>query len=585
MPRLMLGDEVLWQFGATRMGTMHFWHVDVRDASGRRTTTEAYGFAAGSTFALVPDLAGMDPARVEREGQGLPDMASLPTRDALYYGGLLYWAITDNLEEEASRSSDAVALRLPSIGAFAPSYEVSFFFGIPRSGFIAGQVTDIKAARLGLAVKNEDDRQRLSLHLGSTGSMAEEAIWPLLTGTYRQGLGISASTVIKLAIDNGQRIFQIDQSNLDVALGQLQLSSFAEEEIRQSVNAGLIAITPEREVSMGSWRGAGYVIYDPQTGSSLQRIEGGLSGGINVGCILVAVSLSILCNTRLIAALERFLLRYVARLELFQVIATAAAALFAPILPLIAVIDAVIFTIGIAQAVYEVSMWVNSIINEWGSLTPEEKAQLGIDTINNIACSYVPPCLQKYASWFGVDVSAGGIAAGLGFGGGDGSGGDDRGNDTPRGNPVAIGSGVKWQNEFDYQGDGAFPLHFERTYMSAVPNLSGYVGAKWSASYFQNLRLPQSMDGSPFLNIDLVARWRRVSSSVTAVVHGNVGSATRSAAPPAARRARQRSSASRHYADTDMGELPDCWYVTRRSSVVQYLPLLTHSLNSIQPHS
>ena len=63
MPRLMLGDEVLWQFGATRMGTMHFWHVDVRDASGRRTTTEAYGFAAGSTFALAPDLAGMDPAR------------------------------------------------------------------------------------------------------------------------------------------------------------------------------------------------------------------------------------------------------------------------------------------------------------------------------------------------------------------------------------------------------------------------------------------------------------------------------------------------------------------------------------------
>ncbi len=498
IPRLMLDDEVLWQSGTTRMGTMHYWHIDVRDAGGRRTTTEAYQFAAGSTFALVPDLVGMDPARVGREGADLPDMASLPTRDALYYGGLLYWAIADNLEEEASRSSDAVALRLPSIGAFAQSYEISYFFGVPRSGFIAGQVTDIKAARLGLTVKNEDDRRQLSLHIGSAGSMAEGAIWPLLTGTERQGLGISASTVIKLAIDNGQRIFQIDRSNLNVALGQLHLSSFAEDEIRQSVDAGLIAIAPEREVSIGRWSGAGYVIYDPQTGSSLQRIEGGLAGGINVGCILVAVSLAILCNTRLIAALESFLFRYAKRFALFQVIASAAAALFAPILPALLVIDAVLYTIGIAQAVYEVSMWLNSIINEWGSLTPEEKAQLGIDTINNIACSYVPPCLRKFASFLGIDLSAGAIADGLGFSGGDGSDDDDRGGDTPRGNPVAIGSGVKWQTESDYHGDGAFPLHFERTYMSAVPNLSGFVGAKWSASYFQNLRLPQSLDGSPF---------------------------------------------------------------------------------------
>ncbi|MCB1570530.1 MAG: hypothetical protein KDI72_05705, partial [Xanthomonadales bacterium] len=264
------------------------------------------------------------------------------------------------------------------------------------------------------------------------------------------------------------------------------------------MNAGLIVVAHEREVSYGRWRGAGYVIYDPQTGNSLQRIEGGLSGGINVGCIVVAVALYILCNTRIIESIKRFLLRYIGRLAAFETVAAALGAIFAPIIPVLVVIDAVLIAVGIAYAVYEVSMWLSSIIDEWGSLTPEEKAQLGIDTINNIACSYVPPCLRKIASWLGVDLSAGGIASALGFDGGDGSHDDDRGSDTPRGNPVAIGSGVKWQTEHDYQGDGAFPLHFERTYMSAVPNLSGYVGAKWSASYFQNLRLPQSVDGSPF---------------------------------------------------------------------------------------
>ncbi|MEO8010912.1 MAG: transglutaminase-like domain-containing protein, partial [Dokdonella sp.] len=84
IPRVMLGDEVLWQSNSTRMGVMHYWHVDVRDASGQVTTTEAYQFAAGSTIALVADLVGVTPERVEREGAALADVALLPTRDALY---------------------------------------------------------------------------------------------------------------------------------------------------------------------------------------------------------------------------------------------------------------------------------------------------------------------------------------------------------------------------------------------------------------------------------------------------------------------------------------------------------------------
>ena len=302
IPRLMLGDEVLFQGGAVRMGTQHFWHVNVKDAQGSTTTTEAYQFAAGSPIVFGADLAGVSAERVEREGAGLPAVAALPARDAMYYAGLLYWAMTDHLEAQAARSAGGFQLRLPSIGAFAQPYQVSYFFGVPRNGYIKGHVTDVKAARVGMSVPKATDMARVALHAGSAGSMAEGATWSLLTGTTTAGLGMSATTALKLAVDNGQRIFQISGDNLDVAMGQLQLSSFAEDEIRQSVQAGMIVIAHEKEVHYKGWSGSGYVVFDPQTGSSLQRVEGGLAGGIDVGCVATAVLLEVLCRTKFFAA-------------------------------------------------------------------------------------------------------------------------------------------------------------------------------------------------------------------------------------------------------------------------------------------
>ena len=499
IPRLLLGDDVLWQAGATRMGSMHYWHVDIRDAGGRRTTTEAYQFAAGSTIALVPDLAGVSPDRVERESAGLPDTALLPARDALYYGGIFYWAMADHLREQAGKSALGAVVRLPSIGAFAAPYQVSYFFGVPRTGTVMGRVTDIKASRIGSVIPNADDHARLALHLGSAGSAPEGATWALLGGTGRQSIGMSAATALKLAIDGGQRIFQINHENADVALAQLQLSAYAEDEIRRSVNAGLVVVAHEREVRQGSWSGSGYVVYDPSTGSSLQRVEGGYAGGIEVGCIAMAIVLSFLCQTKLLAKAKLYLLSLGARLGLRALAMGAITALLGPIAPALAVIlpiiAAVATAISIAYAVYEVTMWVRSIIDGWETLTPEELAQLGINGLNEIACSYLPPCLRGIGGFlFGL--------AGSFFGDdeeGDAGSEDDRGAGGPLvGNPIAIGTGSKWQVEVDYEGEGAFPLRFERVYASAVPNAGSFIGAKWTATYFQRLRLPPSVDGSPF---------------------------------------------------------------------------------------
>ncbi|HJU39519.1 MAG TPA: RHS repeat-associated core domain-containing protein, partial [Tahibacter sp.] len=40
--------------------------------------------------------------------------------------------------------------------------------------------------------------------------------------------------------------------------------------------------------------------------------------------------------------------------------------------------------------------------------------------------------------------------------------------------------------------------HFVRTYVSMVPRAQGWVGSKWTATYFQSLRLPPAIDGDTF---------------------------------------------------------------------------------------
>jgi RHS repeat-associated protein len=493
IPRLMLGDEVLFQGGAVRMGTQHFWHVNVRDAQGSTTTTEAYQFAAGSPIVFGADLAGVTPERVEREGANLPDVATLPQREAMYYAGLLYWGLTDHLESQAARSLGGYSLRLPSIGAFAQPYQVSYFFGIPRNGYVNGHVTDVKAARVGMGVPKQSDFARLAMHAGSAGSMAEGATWSLLAGTTTAGLGMSAATALQQALDGGQRLFQISAANLDVAMSQLQLSSFAEEEIRQSVQSGMIVVAHEKEVHYHGWSGSGYVVFDPVTGNSLQRVEGGFSGGINIGCIATAVALTALCRLKFIQAFKRILFQLAEKLfaRIMQMAGVEALVMaVAPELAVVLPIIAAVFTaVSIAMATYEVLTWVREIQDGIENLTPADLAQLGINALNEVACSYMPPCLGGFG--------AGGGSGGGGSGGG--GAGDDRGAGGPiGGNPVAIGSGTKWQTETDYEGDGIFPLAFARTYASSVPNVGGFVGSKWTATYFQAVKLPPNLDGSPY---------------------------------------------------------------------------------------
>jgi RHS repeat-associated protein len=220
------------------------------------------------------------------------------------------------------------------------------------------------------------------------------------------------------------------------------------------------------------------VIVDPATGNSLQRVDGGFAGGIEVECVRRAFSLDALIRAKLLKHAREHLQtapisdeqRAVALAALIKLYAEANSDPVA--LPSVL---SVVLSVSVGQSVGEVSLWLHGVLDASEKLTPQELAELGITALENVPCSQPPPC------------------------GSEGDGPGDFGVGSPAvGNPVAVGTGAKWQSENDFQGSGAFPLSFTRTYLSAAARTDNWIGAKWTASYFQSVRLPPAANGGLF---------------------------------------------------------------------------------------
>lgn len=478
IPQLKLGEEVLFEGWTVGMGVQQFWKAGVRDPQGRIDGFyEAYQFAAGSHISFTPDLGGIGEGLLQEYFGALPDSSRRPIGEALHLAGLQYWYLNDSRAELYARGWGGVFLRMPSVGVFAAPLQVRYFFGIPRTGYYAGFATDIKADRMALYHPNPATQVKMAVQAGSNGSLAESTTWDLLLNN-RAGNSLSASSIIAWANSNGVPIHTVTAANVDQILPRLQTTADVKDEIRNAALSGLTIIVPEREFSRARIQAAGYVMLDPDTGAAVYRVDGGLNGAINVGCIAKAVLLNALCESKFAKLMAKRLADLAARFALRIGLGAVMAAVAPPLAIVLPVVSAVLLAVTIIQVTYEVLTWVREVMNGTISLTPEEMAEAGIRAINEYACNYLPPCFNNGLGALGNA----GLGAGLGLGGGAPNG-------PSVGNPVSPANGVKTETEVDYQGSGPFPLRFVRTYLSYLPNGSP-VGHKWNSNYHQRLRFP-----------------------------------------------------------------------------------------------
>ena len=90
-----------------------------------------------------------------------------------------------------------------------------------------------------------------------------------------------------MAAAEGQKIWTITRTNLDIALNGLQLPASVETDIRNSVYAGKEVTAHEKPVSFFGKSSIGYTVLDPETGAGAYLIGGGDNGGELLGFSLV----------------------------------------------------------------------------------------------------------------------------------------------------------------------------------------------------------------------------------------------------------------------------------------------------------
>ena len=274
LPRLSLDNKALADGPAVQFGAAQAVVISMTDPQGQYTAPATYKITAGDEMVFVVDNAGVDQAAPNRRFiAGAPNTAS----ESLQRIGLTYWMLSDLNNNFAAVAHDAVALRLPSVGAFASPLSVQYFFGIPRSAAYSNHYADIKSSVLSAVGRDGSVPLDFLFQSGVQDSNTEGLIFDL--NFQREiGAGGSASRLLNKAAASGIAIRKITAANQAV-MDTLPITADVKTDIRNAVAAGKIAMVPESEVSNHSWHGFGYILFDPVDGAGAYLISGGYNGG------------------------------------------------------------------------------------------------------------------------------------------------------------------------------------------------------------------------------------------------------------------------------------------------------------------
>lgn len=241
----------------------------------------------GATDAITLNLQRVSlpivQARMERFRQLLISLGPTPPRtepvvgESLHLSGLAYWAETDNLSDIAARPSKVVFTREPSEAVLVQGLRVLFLFGVPFIVQEGSVNVDVKRNIISPTSSVGDPRAEVAWMIGSgtIGSAAEHGVFEQLYQTP----SVSTIRILSLANSRGVPIFTIDRANVDTILPQLDTFDIVKQNIRQFVDAGFMAIVPQRNVRFNSWLGMGWIVVDVSTGSAGYFIAGSLTTG------------------------------------------------------------------------------------------------------------------------------------------------------------------------------------------------------------------------------------------------------------------------------------------------------------------
>ncbi|ETW93393.1 MAG: hypothetical protein ETSY2_51470, partial [Candidatus Entotheonella gemina] len=208
--------------------------------------------------------------------------------DKLYSVILGYLAADDLMRQSDADAFQIVSYRKPSFGSFTLVAQPQYIFSVPKIVSFVGLEIDVDQL-VSVIVRKDNNRNRETQYIinSEIRQSAYEYIVQdaMLTNIDYPGESISAVKAIRLASLQGQKIYNINQSNIDTVLTLLNIDEPVIDEIRQSVGTGKHAIVSQNNISLGGWTGVGYIIIDPHTGSGAYKISGGANGAFFIGIL------------------------------------------------------------------------------------------------------------------------------------------------------------------------------------------------------------------------------------------------------------------------------------------------------------
>ena len=177
-------------------------------------------------------------------------------------------------------------LAMPIIGTFGYEPHQRTFFGLNRGIEAHGIYMNIYVSNV-IQTKNGNKDQYIAFmqQTGMLSSSLEHAVPeqmftdPNETDPTKRPNGFSAAKALSIAAAQGQRIYTITPATQNIALPNIRLDATSMNEIRAALASGKHVTTHTDLVTVSGYKGAGYVILDPDTGAGVYKISGGKNGG------------------------------------------------------------------------------------------------------------------------------------------------------------------------------------------------------------------------------------------------------------------------------------------------------------------
>jgi hypothetical protein len=231
-------------------------------------------------YAAIGINTGMKTVDVDERAAGAaPENLEAVVSETLHQSMLAYWMENDMLSDAYARTFGVRAVRVPSEGIATTPIDLEYSFGVPVSGSYSAMAFDIRSDLM--LVKafdgSSDTRVKYNIVGGMISSGLEGSIFDQLFPEDTER-GISAISLVAVALQSGIKVYGIDASNIESIVPKLLVHESVISEVRNAVNAGSMVIMPEATMAHAGWVGESYIAIDAQ-GNGAYMLSSGDAGG------------------------------------------------------------------------------------------------------------------------------------------------------------------------------------------------------------------------------------------------------------------------------------------------------------------